>query len=407
MLYNARQKHGDKMKMTSVLGVLNISVFLKNHVFLLPVLYLFYTACGLSLGDFFLLQGLSALTCLLLDVPMGYLTDQVSKKKMMIFSGLLLVLRFALLLLWPTKIIVFIGEFLYALVIVSYVGTADSYIYELLKSKNKSIKMLKRYGRLYFWASIGTGISSLSGAYLYGMWGAQIVIALSLLFSMISVCLLFFLPDVKTSEVFDKPLLGRYTSLFKAIKQSVKKPKFLSLIGYSAFLTAAYQIFMWSMQPLMKMAHVPVALFGVVFFANHISRGFGSYMAHKMVSVMSLNTLGWITWGGFIISFGAAILITMGTDVFETLFLLGIMCVTIFAQVAYLIAVIAKIHDLSDSQNRATAASLNSMAGRLATALCLILSKFILDDFSMQTNLVLFMMLFIPSGIILWRFNKH
>ncbi len=395
------------MKTTSVLGLMNISVFLKNHVFLLPVLYLFYTSCGLSLGDFFLLQGLSALTCLLLDVPMGYLTDQVSKKKMMIFSGLLLVLRFALLLLWPTKIIVFLGEFLYALVIVSYVGTADSYIYELLKANNKSTKMLKRYGRLYFWASIGTGISSLSGAWLYGIWGSEIVIALSLLFSMISVCLLLFLPDVKATLVSDKPLLNRYASLFLTIKQSVQKPKFLSLIGYSAFLTATYQIFMWSMQPLMKMAHVPVALFGVVFFTNHISRGLGSYMAHKIVGVVSLNTLGWITWGGFVVSFGAAILITMGTDVFETLFLLGIMCVTIFAQVAYLIAVIAKIHDLSDSQNRATAASLNSMAGRLATAICLILSKFILDDFSMQTNLLLFMILFIPSGIILWRFNKH
>ncbi len=395
------------MKTTSVLGLLNISVFLKNHVFLLPVLYLFYTACGLSLGDFFLLQGLSALSCLLLDVPMGYLTDRVSKKKMMIFSGLLLVLRFALLLLWPTKTIVFIGEFLYALVIVSYVGTADSYVYELLKANNKSTKMLKRYGRLYFWTSIGTGISSLSGAWLYGRWGAEIVIALSLLFSMVSVCLLLFLPEVKNAGPSDNLLLNRYTSLFKAIKQSVQKPKFLSLIGYSAFLTAAYQIFMWSMQPLMKMAHVPVALFGVVFFANHLSRGLGSYMAHKIIGVMSLNTLGWITWGGFIVSFVAAVLITTGTDVFETLSLLGIICVMICAQVAYLIAVIARIHDLSASQNRATAASINSMAGRLATAVCLILSKFILDDFSMQTNLLLFMILFVPSGFILWRFNKH
>lgn len=395
------------MKTASVLGLLNISVFLKNQVFLLPVLYLFYTACGLSLGDFFLLQGLSALTCLVLDVPMGYLTDCVSKKKMMIFSGLLMVLRFALLLLWPTKTVVFIGEFLYALVIVSYVGTADSYIYELLKANNKSVKMLKRYGRLYFWASIGTGISSLSGAWLYGLYGAKIVIALSMLFSMISVCLLFFLPEVKTSMAIDKPLIGRYASLFSAIKQSIRQPKFLSLIGYSAFLTATYQIFMWSMQPLMKMAHVPVALFGVVFFANHLFRAFGSYSAHKIVSVISLNVLGWITWCGFIISFLSSLLITTGTDILETLVLLGVMCIAIFAQVAYLISVIAQIHDSSDSQNRATAASLNSMAGRLATAVCLILSKFILDDFSMQTNLLFFMVLFIPSGIILWRFNKH
>ena len=107
------KKRGALMRqITSVLGLLNLSVFLKSHLFLLPVLYLFYTSCGITLADFFLIQGLSSLTCLLLDVPMGYVADRVSKKKILILSNLVLVLRFLLLYFFPTKPIIFLGEIL-------------------------------------------------------------------------------------------------------------------------------------------------------------------------------------------------------------------------------------------------------------------------------------------------------
>ena len=100
-------------QITSVLGLLNLSVFFKSHLFLLPVLYLFYTSCGITLADFFLIQGISSLTCLLLDVPMGYIADRVSKKKILICSNLVLVLRFLLLYFFPTKEIIFLFTFSY------------------------------------------------------------------------------------------------------------------------------------------------------------------------------------------------------------------------------------------------------------------------------------------------------
>ena len=90
------------MSLSATLKLLNFSVFLRSHLFLLPVLFLFYQQYGITVGDFFLLQGLSALLCLLLDVPCGYLADIYSKKKVLIFSGTLLFLRFALLYFFPS-----------------------------------------------------------------------------------------------------------------------------------------------------------------------------------------------------------------------------------------------------------------------------------------------------------------
>ncbi len=394
------------LNISSVLGLLNLSVFLKSHLFLLPVLYLFYTDNGITLGDFFLLQGLSSLTCLLLDVPMGYVADRVSKKKILIFSGLVLILRFVLLYFWPSKMTIFLGEFLYAFVIVSFVGTGDSYIYELLKTQNKTTAMLKRYGRLYFWISLGTSISSLSGAWLFKLYGADTVILLTILFASVSTLLLFFIPDIEQFEKKQDTLGEKYLSLFKSIKYACSKPEFVTLIGYSAFLTAAYQIFMWSMQPVMKMAMVPVTLFGVIFFLNHMARASGSFFAHNILNHISLKNLGWVTYIGFVMSFFAMMFAASTTNYILTLGLLVFVCLTIALQVTWLISAIARIHDISTSKNRALSASVNSMVGRLLTAICLIMSKFTLDGNSMQLNLVVFLLLFLPSAFILKRFNK-
>ena len=394
------------MKTSSILGLLNLSVFLKNHIFLLPVLYLFYTSCGLSLGDFFLLQGIASICCLLLDVPMGWIADRTSKKKMLIFSGLVLVLRFILLYFFPTKEIIFFGEILYALVIVSYVGTADSYIYELLKQTGKSTKMLKRYGRLYFWVSCGVSVSSLLGSWIYEWFDVKAVIGLTILYTSVSTILLFFIPDIRLAESTKKTLSSAYLNLLASVKIALKSKEFRYLVIYSAFLTSAYQIFMWSMQPMMKAAAVPVGLFGMVFFMNHIARAGGSYYAHKILQYISLNKLGWITYTGFVASFAAALGVIYSDCLVLTLSLLGFICLMIGFQVSYLISAIARIHEISSSAVRATAASINSMAGRLLTALCLILSKFILDGTSLEWNLVIFMALFLPSFLVLSKFNQ-
>lgn len=394
------------LNITSVLSLLNISVFLKSHLFLLPVLYLFYADNGITLGDFFLLQGLSALACLLLDVPMGYVADRISKKKILIFSGLILILRFVLLYFFPSKVIIFLGEFLYAFVIVSFVGTADSYIYELLKTQNKTTAMLKRYGRLYFWISLGTSISSLSGAWFFKLYGADTVILLTIVFASLSTLLLFFIPDIKLDKQISKSLSEKYISFFQSVRYVFKKQEFVYLIWFSAFLTATYQIFMWSMQPIMKMAGVPVTLFGVIFFLNHMARASGSYFAHRILNCISLKNLGWVVYTGFVLSFFAMMFISSKTNLSLTIILLVFICMMIALQVTWLISAIARIHDISTSKNRALSASVNSMIGRLLTAVCLILSKFILDENLIQLNLFLFLILFLPSAFILKRFNR-
>lgn len=382
------------MSLSGTLKLLNVSVFLRSHLFLLPVLFLFYQQYGITVGDFFLLQGLSALLCLALDVPSGYMADIYSKKKVLIFSGTLLFARFALLYFFPSYWIIFLGEALYAVVISTFVGTADSYIYELLKNNDKTVKMLKRYGRLYFYVSLGTSVSSLAGAYLFDLYGADTVILITMVYVGISTLLLFFLPELPKTEKQIRTLTQRCQDLAAIVRKSFKQRHIKNLMIFSGFLTAAYQIFMWSMQPLMKAAAVPIFLFGVIFFINHMARASGSYFAHKLTGLLSLKKLGYLSYGGFMASFAASIALTHTTNISISMPLLVFICLMIGFQVAFLISAISHIHENSSSKERATFASINSMWGRYLSAICLILSKFILDGNTLQTNMIIFMVLF-------------
>lgn len=386
------------------LTLLNASVFLRYNLFLLPVLFLFYQEYGLTVGDFFLLQGIHALTALLLDVPSGYLADMYSKKKILIWSGFLLLARFMLLYFIPSFTVIFIGEILFAAVIALFVGTSDSYIYEVLKQNGKTARMLKRYGRMYFWVSMGTSVSSLSGAYLFDWYGAKTVILITMIFVALSTVLLFFLPDIPSIRKHQGPLSNQYRDLFAILGRTLKNPHLRSLMFFAAYLTACYQILMWNMQPLMKLALVPVGLFGVVFFLNHLCRAGGSYFASGLSKWISMPALGYVTYFGFLAAFGASMLVGQTTSVLMNMTLLVFICLVMGLQVAFLVTAISSIHTSADSTERATLASLNSMCGRFTTAVCLILSKFILDGSHLHWNLLFFALLFVFAFFPLRRF---
>ena len=84
------------------------------------------------------------------------------------------------------------------------------------------------------------------------------VIGLTILYTSISTLLLFFIPDIRSVQNVQKTLSSAYLNLLASVKTALKSKEFRYLVIYSAFLTSAYQIFMWSMQPMMKAAAVPV-----------------------------------------------------------------------------------------------------------------------------------------------------
>ena len=65
------------------LSMYNIAAFLRSQLFLLPVLLFFYQENGLSVGDFYLIQGLIVFFAFLFEIPAGYLGDIFPRKNVL------------------------------------------------------------------------------------------------------------------------------------------------------------------------------------------------------------------------------------------------------------------------------------------------------------------------------------
>ena len=389
------------------LKLLNWSVFFQTQIFMLPIMLLFYQSNGLTKGDYFLFQGIFSIAALCFEVPAGYIADWISRKKVLILSYALFLTRLFLWYFFGGYWIILIGELLYAASKAFFSGIADGYIYDLLKSKGQTTRMLKRYGRMNFFMSTGTAIASLFGAMLYEEFGVMTLIVIEIIFNSIAIGMIFFLPDVPSERTETLSVKEKYHDLFKIAKSALTNDKIKYYIGYSAMAVAASMIFVWSFQPLMQIAGIPVALFGVVYFINHAFRALAGYLLEKTMSFISLKRLGIMVYALFIIAFFAAMGMLYIKSTWINMCIMTYICFVIAAQWTFTLASISRIHTFVSSNIRSTVSSLNTMVSRLLTGFVLILFKFLLDGINMQKAFYIYLCLFLLSVYPLIRLLRQ
>lgn len=389
------------------LKVLNWSVFLQTQIFMLPITLLFYQSNGLTKGDYFLFQGIFSIAALLFEVPAGYIADFISRKKVLILSYGLFICRLFLWLFFGGYWVLLIGEFLYAASKAFFSGVADGYIYDLLKSKGQTGKMLNRYGRMNFFMSLGTAVASLLGAPLYQRYGVVVLLLIELFFNSVAILLLTFLPNVPPMKRQIMGIKEKYLDLVRITVSVFKNEKLKYYVCYSGMTVAATMIFVWSFQPLMQIAAVPVALFGVVYFINHFFRATASLFLEKTMHLCNLKSLGIGLYLLFILAFGAAIAILHVKSIYVNFVLLSFICFVIGSQLTFTLASVSRLHTIVSSDVRSTVASVNTMFSRMMTGGVLILFKFLLDGVNMQSAFVIYLALFLTSLYPLLKLIKQ
>ncbi len=397
------------------LRVFNFSTFLQTQILMLPVLLFFYQENGLSAGDFFLFQGIFSITALLFEIPSGYLGDIFPRRNMLIFSFSMFLLR---LILWSVLVagfepfkanaywIILAGEVLYSLSKASYAGVADGYIYDYLKSQNKTNRMLQRYGKMNFCMSIGTAIASFVGPILYKKYGFPVLITIEIILNISAIGLLFLLPKVPSARKRIKGLKAKYKELFTISKNALKNEKIKYFMFYSGMLAGTTMVFVWSFQPLMKTAGIPVVLFGVIYAINHGCRALAGILLPKTIEFLPLKTLGKVTFILFVISFLFCAAVVRFQSPVLGFVLLTFICIVIGFQLSFTMANISRLHTYVGSEERSTVASVNNMISRSIAGILLILFKFLLDDISLQNSFFVYLSIFLISLYPLMKILK-
>lgn len=389
------------------LRMFNWSVFLQTQIFMLPVVLLFYKENGLSTGDYFLFQGIFSISALLFEIPAGYLGDIFPRRSILMLSYLLFITRLLLWLFFGGYWILLIGEVLYSASKATYAGVADGYVYDYLKTKGKTNRMLQYYGRLNFFMSIGTAIASLVGAAFYAelseSWGVRtgfiILLTIELIFNTVAFLMLFLLPSVPPAKREKTSIKEKYRDLFKITYQTLTDRRLNAYMLYSGIVAGTTMLFVWSFQPLMSETGFPVELFGVVFFLNHLCRAGAGFFLHRTVSFFTLKGVGVAVYALYILSFLSMPLILYVQNLFVTLFLLTFICISIAFQLSFTLGSVGRIHALVSSRIRSTVASVNNLIGRAVSGILLIAFKFLLDDITLSVSFWIYLGLFVFTSI--------
>ena len=255
---------------------------LQTMLFILPVIMLFYGYKGVSIGDFFLIQGLASLFVFLLEVPSGYIGDIFSRKATIIGGLIFWIGGYLAWIFGSGFCFVLIGELIFSLAISTLSGTTEAYLYDLLKKREKAGSFHKKMAKLSTFSNLGLLIATLTGAFIYQFMGPEATIWISIGALVLAIGIMVFLPDVpeaKRTVAADK---SKWRDIVDISKYAVKHQELKWLMIFPAFYGTLTLILMWGLQSVMIVTKLPVFVFSLVLGANAFGRTIWSAFSGKI-----------------------------------------------------------------------------------------------------------------------------
>ena len=133
---------------------------------IMPVIVPFFESKGLNMEQIFQLQSIFAFVTLTLELPSGYISDILTRKKALMLSCALQGLGFSLFIVSDNFLHLVIAEVILAVSLSLFSGTDVSILYDSLLSTDNKQAPIKFVGRQVFYSQIGEAVSGLLGGWL-------------------------------------------------------------------------------------------------------------------------------------------------------------------------------------------------------------------------------------------------
>jgi len=384
------------------LNLLRAGWFFHNFLLMTPVIVLIYTSHGITIGDFFLIQGIFRLAAFLFEIPSGYLSDCFSRKWVMVCGGCFLIAGFSAIALATGFWGLTLGEALLGISTALFSGTLEAYTYDLLKRNKTQNQFLKEYGSITTFSSVACFIAALLGGFLYAKLGGNTLLWLEAFFATVSVLFFLFLPNLL--EV--KRVVKHKTAVVDAISisyRTMKNSRLRNFIVFPALFSAFTIVMLWIMQPIMETAHVPLELFGIFFAINQLAAIFFAKFAYKICGKFGEKNVSIFTIAVIIMGITLGLLATH----INSMPLILTACVLMeFAPAIRMLNNLqynTLIHDSIESNERGTVLSTRAMVSTFLGAIFLSFAKFSFDTFGLDITLVL---MFALTPLLFWSLSK-
>ncbi|GHS99855.1 MFS transporter [Bacteroidia bacterium] len=370
---------------------------------IVPVIVLIYTGKGITVGDFFLIQGIYRIAGFLFEVPSGYMSDVFSRKKVMLLGAVVMCLSF--LWIWFATGFwgILAGECGLGLAAALFSGTKEAYAFDLLKRMGREKQFLKENGSINTWAQAGSFIAAAIGAWLYTIIGDWIMGVEALVAALGVLCVLW-LPELTEVRRKVAPEASPWRDVMGIVKMSVAHPEIKWFMLFPAIFGGFTIILIWMVQPAMAAAGIAVGLFGLFIGLNQFSRLVFSKSAHKILKFLGNTRLMWCLAGGLILGIGAAFAGLLGAGNMWLIYpMFAIFAVIPASQSMSGLVFNNYIHHRIKSTERGTVLSVSAMYKNFISGAMLMAVKPLMDGVGIYWTLAI-VLIFV--AILIWPILK-
>lgn len=374
---------------------LTVANALTETQFILPVLMLFYGYKGVSMGDFFLIQGICCIAIFLLEVPTGYIGDIFSRKHTILLGAVAWIIGYMFLIFGYGFSQILTGEIIFAIAISLMSGTIEAYLYDLLKKRQKVGSFHKKYAKMKTLSNLSIMMGASTGAFLYQFIAPTAPLWATVIGLIITCTILSLLPDVPESKRNVAENKSKWQDICDISKYALKHKELKWLMLFPALYGTMTLILMWGLQSVMIVKDIPVFMFSVVMTANAFMRVIWSGFSGKALE--KLNLSGILVLQSIVITIAAIgasmaeYTNTLGVYICLFLMLLGSSSV-VLSNISSTVLINHRIK----SDERATILSVSSMINRIFWSIGMIVLKPLFDTLGVGKSFLIIALLLLP-----------
>jgi MFS family permease len=353
---------------------------------IVPILIPYYVSNNLNKTQIFTIQAAYALSILIMEIPSGYLADVIGRRRTLILGAVFMPLGIGVYAFTHSFFSFLIAEFIIAVGNSMRSGCDSALVYDTLIQLEKESEYKKFEGRSFFYARIGTSVSSIAGG-LLALVSLRMPFYTNIAVSafMLPVALLLIEPQRKK---LDSP--SPIKDILKISRFCFAHSRMRWLMFYGALIRSTGIIGVWAYFLYYESIGIGIAYFGIIFAGWQLSSAFGSRSAHRLEEKFGKSGSVCLT-----LSIAPTFIIL---GLLKTPFLLPLIFFNAFLFGLSFPLLLHHMNRLIESDVRATALSVANMTGSFSFVILSPLFGKLVDAFSLSDAFLAMGVFFIVYG---------
>ncbi len=370
--------------------------FLKGCMIMMPVVVVFFQSVGLSMQDIMWTQAVFSATTVLFEIPSGYFSDVLGRRRTLIIGACCSTLGFALYTLANGFAMILVAEIVLGLGMSFVSGTDSALLYDSLKQLGEGSRSIQAEGRQISYGNFAESIAGVVGGFL-AAYTLRVPLYAQVLVTALMIPLAWSLvePERESFRSSGGSLRGIMEISHSAL---IRNERLRWILLFSGVIGAGTLTMVWFVQPYMQQCGLPLAYFGIAWTLCNLSVGFFSMNAHSLENRFSERMLITLMIAALIVGF-------VGCGLWAALWSLPILLCFYFVRGVNNPIFNTYINRLVPGDRRATVLSLRQLITRGVFCLTGPLAGYIADRYSQSTALLSCALMFAAAALALFLYH--